>query len=189
MASDARFVNRILMDKYKGAFEGLNSLVDVGGGTGTLGKAIADAFPHMECTVFDLPHVVAGLQDTRNLKYVAGDMFEGVPAADAVLLKWMLHIWNDDECLKILKRCKEAISTGEEKRGKVMIIDIVLMENDETQLFFDMLLMATVNGRERRAEEWGKLFRAAGFSDYKITPILGIRSLIEVYPQPMLKGS
>ncbi|KAK8986965.1 hypothetical protein V6N11_055282 [Hibiscus sabdariffa] len=125
MASDARLVSSVLIDKCKGSFEGLDWLVDVGGGTGTLGKAIADAFPHLECTVFDLPHVVAGLQDNGNLKYVGGDMFECVPVADAVLLK---------------------------------------------------------TGRERREEEWAKLFFAAGFSNYKITPILGLRSLIEVFP-------
>ncbi|KAK8479145.1 hypothetical protein V6N11_055347 [Hibiscus sabdariffa] len=195
MASDARLVSSVLIDKCKGSFEGLDSLVDVGGGTGTLGKAIADAFPHLECTVFDLPHVVAGLQDSGNLKYVGGDMFEDVPVADAVLLKWILHDWNDDECLKILKRCKEAISKqgkGVMIKKKVMIIDMVVMDKEkvneetvnmiETQLFFDMLMMVLQTGRERREEEWSKLFLAAGFSNYKITPILGLRSLTEVFP-------
>ena len=55
-------------------------------------------------------------------------------------------------------------------------------ESYETQLFFDMLMMALVTGRERNEKEWAKLFQDAGFSDYKITPILGLRSLIEVYP-------
>ncbi|KAK8992066.1 hypothetical protein V6N11_044958 [Hibiscus sabdariffa] len=116
-----------------GAFEGLGSLVDVGGGTGTVAKAIADAFPHLNCTVLDLPHVVHGLQG------------EG---------------------------------------GKVMIVDIVVMDAEkvneensktfETQLFMDMTMnmMALLTGRERREEEWAKLFFAAGFSDYKIIPIL-----------------
>ncbi|GMI70067.1 N-acetylserotonin O-methyltransferase [Hibiscus trionum] len=195
MASDARLVSSVLMDKCKGSFEELDSLVDVGGGTGTLAKAIADAFPHLDCTVFDLPHVVAGLEDSGNLKYVGGNMFEDVPVADAVLLKWILHDWNDDECLKILKRCKEAISNQEKGvmiKKKVMIIDMVLMDDEkvneensktfETQLFMDMLMMAAVTGRQRREEEWGKLFCAAGFSGYKMFPILGLRSLIEVYP-------
>ena len=87
MASDDRLVTIVLIRECKEAFKGLNSLVDVGGGTGNMANAIADAFPLMECTVFDLPHVVAGLQGNGNLKYVGGDMFEAVPAADAVLLK------------------------------------------------------------------------------------------------------
>ncbi|XP_022764624.1 probable O-methyltransferase 3 [Durio zibethinus] len=189
MASDARLVTSVLIDKCKGAFKGLKSLVDVGGGTGTIAKAIAEAFPHLECTVFDLPHVVAGLEGRGNLKYVGGDMFDAVPASDADLLKWILHDWTDEECLTILKRCKEAISSHDKVRGKVIIIDMVLIENQkandasiETQLFFDMLMMVLLTGRERKEEEWAKLFFAAGFSDYKITPILGLRSLIEVYP-------
>ncbi|GMI70066.1 hypothetical protein like AT4G35150 [Hibiscus trionum] len=195
MASDARLVSSVLIDKCKGSFEGLDSLVDVGGGTGTLAKAIADAFPHLDCTIFDLPHVVAGQQDSGNLKYVGGDMFKDVPVADAVLLKWILHDWNDDECLKILKRCKEAISNQEKVvmiKKKVMTVDMVVMDKEkvndetmklmETQMFFDMLMMVLQTGRERREEEWAKLFFAAGFSNYKITTILGLRSLIEVYP-------
>ncbi|GMI80548.1 N-acetylserotonin O-methyltransferase [Hibiscus trionum] len=185
MASDAQVVNSILIDKYNGGFEGLNSLVDVGGGTGTLGKAVADAFPHMECTVFDLPHVVAGQLDNGNLKYVGGNMFEGVPAADAVLLKWIMHDWSDEECVKILKHSKQAISSG----GKVIIIDMVMMTNGkgkeelmETQLFIDMVMMVLMTGKERNEEEWAKLFSEAGFSGYKIIPILGLRSVIEVYP-------
>ncbi|KAL6141245.1 hypothetical protein ACLB2K_059535 [Fragaria x ananassa] len=188
MASDARLVTSVIVDECRGVFEGLDSLVDVGGGTGTVAKAIADAFPHIECTVLDLPHVVADLQGSKNLKYTGGDMFEAVPPADAVLLKWILHDWNDEECVKILERSKEAI-TSKDKKGKVIIIDM-MMENQkgdeesmETQLFFDMLMMALLTGKERNEKEWSKLFTDAGFGDYKITPILGLRSLIEVYPK------
>ena len=87
MASDARLVTSMLIKDCKGVFEGLNSLVDVGGGTGTVAKAIANAFPHLNCTVFDLPHVVAGLEGSKNLNYLGGDMFKGIPPADAILLK------------------------------------------------------------------------------------------------------
>ena len=87
MASDARFVSKLVIGNYKEVFMGLNSLVDVGGGTGTMAKAIADAFPHLKCTVLDLPHVVQGLEGTKNLVYVAGDIFESIPPTDAVLLK------------------------------------------------------------------------------------------------------
>ncbi|KAJ7948380.1 O-methyltransferase [Quillaja saponaria] len=184
MASDARLVTSVVIEKCKGVFKGMGSLVDVGGGTGTVAKAIGKAFPDLECTVFDLPHVVADLQDSEKLKFVGGDMFEAIPPADAILLKWILHDWSDEECLKILKKCREAITD----KGKVIIIDM-MMENKkgdeesvETQLFFDLLMMVLVTGKERNEKEWAKLIFSAGFSDYKITPILGLRSLIEVYP-------
>ena len=101
--------------------------------------------------------------------------------------QWILHDWNDEECVKILQKCKQAIPS-KEKGGKVIIIDM-MMENQkgdnegmETQLFFDMLMMILVTGRERNEKEWEKLFLDSGFSGYKITPILGLRSIIEVYP-------
>jgi hypothetical protein len=87
MASDSILVSKVVVSKCKGIFEGVNSLVDVGGGLGTMAKGIAEAFPHMDCTVLDLPHVVSDLQGSKNLKYVGGDMFEAVPPADAILLK------------------------------------------------------------------------------------------------------
>jgi len=69
-----------------------------------------------------------------------------------------------------------------------MIIDM-MMENQkgedesiETQIFFDMLMMILVTGQERKEKEWAKLFSDAGFSNFKITPILGLRSIIEVFP-------
>ncbi|XAR72586.1 hypothetical protein NMG60_11019278 [Bertholletia excelsa] len=187
MASDARLVTSVVIRDCKGCFEKLNSLVDVGGGTGVVAKSIANAYPHLKCTVLDLPHVVTGLEGSKNLNYVGGDMFEAIPPADAILLKWILHDWSDEESIKILKRCKEAIPS-KEKGGKVMIIDMMVEnkkeddESVETQLFFDMLMMILVTGKERTEKEWAKLFSEAGFSEYKITPILGLRSLIEVYP-------
>ncbi|KAJ9170888.1 hypothetical protein P3X46_018952 [Hevea brasiliensis] len=91
MASDARLVMHVLINECEGAFEGLKSLVDVGGGTGTMAKAIAKAFPQLDFIVFDLPHVVAGLQGTDNLKYVGGNMFEEIPPFDAILLTIILE--------------------------------------------------------------------------------------------------
>ncbi|XP_057450654.1 trans-resveratrol di-O-methyltransferase-like [Lotus japonicus] len=187
MASDTRLVSSAVMEKCKGVFKGLETLVDVGGGTGTFAKAIAKSFPQLECIVFDLPHVVSGLQGSENIKYVGGNMFEAIPATDSILLKWILHDWNDEECMKILKNCKEAISK-KGKRGKVIIIDVVIgnekgdSESIETKLFYDLEMMALLGGKERDEKEWAKLIFSVGFSNYKITPVLGLRSLIEVYP-------
>ncbi|CAN1152531.1 Probable O-methyltransferase 3 [Linum perenne] len=168
MASDARLVTKVLVNECRHVFEGLGSLVDVDGGTGTVAKVIAGGFPVMECTVLDLPHVVEGPENGGNLRFVGGDMFVEIPA-------WILHDWSDEEC-------------GREG-GKVIIIDMKVenqkANNDdkiEIQLFFDMLMMILVIGRERDEKEWAKLFVDAGFRDYKITPILGLRSIIEVYP-------
>ncbi|CAI0458436.1 unnamed protein product [Linum tenue] len=88
MARDSCMIAELVVKEGRSAFEGVGSLVDVAGGTGNMAKAVAKAFPGMSCTVLDLPHVVSGLEDGgNNVKYVAGDMFESIPAADAVLLK------------------------------------------------------------------------------------------------------
>lgn len=89
MASDSSLVIEVLVNdsKCKEVFKGLNSLVDVGGSTGIMAKAISEKFPNMKCTVLDLPHVVAGLQNDKNLNFLAGNMFDYIPPADAVLLK------------------------------------------------------------------------------------------------------
>ncbi|KAG8386837.1 hypothetical protein BUALT_Bualt03G0190600 [Buddleja alternifolia] len=188
MASDARLVTNILTKHCKHVFEGLKSMVDVGGGTGAIAKLIGDVFLEMKCIVLELPHVVVGLEGTNNLTFVGGDMFQSIPPADAIFMKWILHDWPDHECVKILEKCKEAIPS-KEKGGKVIIIDMVVddmfKEDDkatETQLFFDMLMMTLASGRERSEKEWAKLFFAAGFSSYKIIPMIGLRSLIEVLP-------
>ncbi|AES98920.1 orcinol O-methyltransferase [Medicago truncatula] len=188
MAKETRLVSDLLVEKCKGVFNEVESLVDVGGGTGTMAKTLAKSFPQMECIVFDLPHVVDGLLGSENLNYVGGDMFKEIPPTAAILLKWILHDWNDEECVKILKNCKDAISK-KGKEGKVVIFDKVfdsekgnINESVETQLFFDMFMMVVFAGKERNEKEWIKLISSAGFSDYKITPILGSTSMIEIYP-------
>ncbi|KAL0011186.1 hypothetical protein SO802_006294 [Lithocarpus litseifolius] len=186
MASDSGMMNLVVKD-CKLVFEGLDTLVDVGGGTGTCARIISEAFPHLKCTVLELPQVVANLPDNSNLNFVGGDMFQSIPSADAILLKLVLHALSDEECVKVLKKCREAIS-NKGKGGKVIIIDIVIDEKKDeheitsTKLYFDMLMMVMVTGRERHEKEWEKLFLEAGFSHYKIKPLFGLRSLIEVYP-------
>ncbi|KAM5588112.1 trans-resveratrol di-O-methyltransferase [Rosa sericea] len=185
MASDSGMMNLVIKD-CKPIFEGLSSLVDVGGGTGTVARILCEAFPNLKCTVLELPQVVANLPDSVNLKFIVGDMFNAIPPADAILLKLTLHDLSDEECLKVLNKGRKAIQDS--GQGKVIIIEIVINEekdehqSTETKLFFDMLMMVVVTGRERSEKEWEKLFLEAGFSKYKITPIFGLRSLIEVYP-------
>ncbi|CAN1809160.1 Probable O-methyltransferase 3 [Linum perenne] len=173
MGHDSSLLGKVLVVKCRGSFEGLNSVVDVGGNTGFIAAAIADAFPNIDCTVFDLPHVVSGIEGgcTRgNLKFVGGDMFEEIPSADIVLFK--------ASCVKILKQSKKAV-TKESGAGKVMIIDHVLGHKSWS---IDLLEMACLEGTIKTEQQWAKLFKDAGFSKYTITPLHGLRFLIEVYP-------
>ncbi|XP_028766546.1 isoflavone-7-O-methyltransferase 9-like [Neltuma alba] len=186
MASDSQMMNMALRD-CKSIFDKLETLVDVGGGTGTTCRIISERYPNLKCIVFDLPQVVESSSGSHNLTYVGGSMFESIPFADAVLLKWILHNWDDESSVKILNKCKEAISKKDEG-GKVIIIDAVLKEKEDdndmaqVKLLFDILMMSTLNGKERTEKEWNKLLVSAGFKHHKITPLFGFRSIIEAYP-------
>ncbi|KAL6838575.1 hypothetical protein ACP4OV_031631 [Aristida adscensionis] len=186
MVSDSSFVMDIVVNECGDVFRGVSSLVDVAGGLGGATQAIANAFPHVKCSVLDLPNVVADAPVSSNVKYVAGDMFESIPPANAIFLKWVLHDWGEPECVKILKNCRRAIPP-KEAGGKVIILDMVVgagssnPKHKETQVLFDLFIMF-INGIERDEQEWKKIIFEAGFSDYKIIPVLGVRSIIEVYP-------
>ncbi|XP_045795457.1 isoflavone-7-O-methyltransferase 9-like isoform X1 [Trifolium pratense] len=185
MASDSKMINLALKD-CDFVFEGLESIVDVGGGNGTTAKIICDKFPKLKCVVFDRPKVVENLSQSGNLTYVDGDMFTYVPKADAVLLKWILHDWTSKDCIRILKKCKEAV-TSDGKRGKVIVIDMVINEKKEDKQLTEIKLLMNVsisclNGKERTEKEWKKLFIEAGFQDYKISPCTELLSLIEIFP-------
>lgn len=215
MEYDSQLIRRLVTRGCPEVFEGLKSMVDVGGGAGIMAKAIMEAFPHITCTAFDLQQMVSNHQKISkdHLNFIEGDIFEAkIPPTDAILLQVymflvynflrlvkviyrilrdfgnqsVLHKWNDEESVRILKNCKDAIRGA--KGGKVIIIEAVLenlmedKESTETQLCGDVLMMASFTGRKRNEREWKSLFVAAGFSDYKITSFLGLRSLIEVYP-------
>ncbi|KAF5943829.1 hypothetical protein HYC85_017906 [Camellia sinensis] len=169
MASDSRIMGLVIRN-CEAVFVGLNSLVDVGGGTGIIAQIISEAFPSIKFIVFDLPHVVENLPEGKNLNYVEGDTFQSFPSANAIFFK------------------RSYSKQGRREGGKVIIIDIVVDgdkdEHDitETKLVCDIFMMVLATGRERSEKEWEKIFLEAGFSHYKITPNFGLRSLIEVYP-------
>ncbi|CAL4980394.1 unnamed protein product [Urochloa decumbens] len=203
MGSDSRLVAQVVLRECGGeVFGGAASLVDVGGGDGTMARAVKTAFPHVRCSVLELPHVVEGVRTAAGgvggddggaveVEFIAGDMMDSIPAADVVLLKYVLHDWSDEDCVRILRRCREAITTSANgPEGKVVIIDMVVggsassttKEALEAQLLMDMCMMVLATGKERDEETWSSIFMDAGFTRYKIRPVLGPRSVIEVYP-------
>ena len=87
MASDAKFLMNILLRDCGDVFQGIESLVDVGGGTGSAAIVISEAFPNVKCSVLELPHVVSTIKEKRDVDFIAGDMFDSIPPADAIFLK------------------------------------------------------------------------------------------------------
>ncbi|CAD6342277.1 unnamed protein product [Miscanthus lutarioriparius] len=186
LGSNSRLVLDFVVAQYGDVFDGISSLLDVGGGDGSTARTIAKAFSHVKCSVLDLPIVIADIQPGDGLvDYIAGDMFSSIPPTDAIVLKYVLHDWNDDDCVKILDQCKKAIRSCKPAGGKVIIIDTVvgspLKEMFEAQVTSDLLMMVIAGGKERDKQEWHKIFMESGFKDYKIRPVLGYLSIIELY--------
>jgi len=188
MAGQSKEKIENLVTSYPHIFDGSNSLVDVGGGTGTAAKIIADAFPSLKCTVFDLPHVIEEALESDSINFIAGDMFEMIPSADAILLSTVLHDWRDEDCVRILKRCKEAIDPKKEGT-KVIIMDIITdFENKntkatETDFLINIYMMCATGSKERNKQEWHDLIIGAGYSGYTIYPTrVGNNCVMELYP-------
>ncbi|KAH6763448.1 O-methyltransferase 1 [Perilla frutescens var. hirtella] len=87
------FFKRIL-DIYNG-FEGLNSLLDVGYGTGASSELIVSKYPSIKAINFDLPHIIQQATPHRGVEHVGGDMFIALPKADAIFMSWICHDWSD----------------------------------------------------------------------------------------------
>nr|CAB3465133.1 unnamed protein product [Digitaria exilis] len=87
MISDNSFIMDIVIKECGNVFQGLSSLIDVAGGLGGAAQSISEAFPHVVCSVLDLPRVVAKAPTSSGVQYIAGDMFESIPPANAIFLK------------------------------------------------------------------------------------------------------
>ncbi|XVF58040.1 hypothetical protein PTKIN_Ptkin07bG0030500 [Pterospermum kingtungense] len=183
----AKVVTRGILLGYEDGFSCIGSLVDVGGGIGSLISEIVKAYPHLKGVNVDLPHVVSTSPPYNGVSHVGGDMFAAIPNADAVIMKWILHDLGDEDCIKILRNCMKAIPR---ENGKVIIVDIVVKEDgkgpfDEMGFIFDLLMMAHCSGGKERTEaEWKKLLEEGSLSRYKIINIPALTSIIEAYPEP-----
>ncbi|OMO80032.1 O-methyltransferase, family 2 [Corchorus capsularis] len=187
MACDARWAVPAVIKGCPEVFDGVESLVDVGGGNGTALSILVKAFPWIRGINFDLPHVVDVATKIDGIEYVGGDMFDCVPNADAAFFMWVLHDWDDEECIRILKKCREAIP---KEKGKVIIVEAVLEEAnklddklDFVRLMLDMVMMAHTNkGKERTLKEWEYVLGEAGFTRINVKPIHAVQSVIEAFP-------
>ncbi|KAJ0053533.1 hypothetical protein Pint_02209 [Pistacia integerrima] len=87
MACTTKIISGAIISGYKDGFSSIGSLVDVGGGTGEF--EIVKSYPHIKGINFDLPHVMATAPEYEGVSHVAGGMFEAVPQADVVIMKYV----------------------------------------------------------------------------------------------------
>ncbi|KAL3738447.1 hypothetical protein ACJRO7_019911 [Eucalyptus globulus] len=150
------FMSKIF-DAYKG-FEGLSSPVDVGGGDGSILSKIVSKYPHIKAINFDLASIIE-----KSPSY--SDMFESIPKGDAIFIKWVLHMFDYEHCIKILKNCHNALPDG-----KVMLVGLVIPDAPEPNLaawslFQLYVFMWNMNpmGKERTEKEFETLAKEGRF--------------------------
>jgi hypothetical protein len=168
-------------------FSAFNHVVDVGGGQGLMLAAILRAHPHLRGTLFDQPDVVAGAKtvlmergviDRCNI--VGGSFFEAVPeGADAYLMRVVIHDWEDDEAIAILKVCRRAMP----KTAKLLLIERLIAPPNEmpSAKFSDLNMLVSPGGRERTREEFSNLLAKSAFELTLVFPA-GIHNVIEARP-------
>jgi len=151
-------------------FSSLRTICDIGGGHGHLICALLNAYPHLSGFVLDLPEVFndpghlwarkLGMED--RCTYVGGDMFKKVPPADAYSIKMILHDWNDEECIEILAKLRDTVTS---RIGRIFIIEHVVPGPNEPHFakLFDIHMMCWGTGRERTEGEYAGLMEAAGW--------------------------
>ena len=168
-------------------FSAFARVIDVGGGRGGFLAAILRAHPDVRGALYDLPRVVkeATLLDAPDLQArtsrLGGDFLQSVPALfDAYVLKRVLHDWDDDTCIAILRRCREGLPAS----GRVVAIDAVLRPANEPDpsKVSDLLMMILCPGRERTEAEFSAIFSAAGLRLTRVIPTPTPLSIVEGAP-------
>ena len=139
-------------------------VIDAGGGLGALAGLLAKAHPRLRLTVIDRPEVAARAVRERQpdrVDFRAADLFapwnvEG----DAVILARVLHDWDDDPALRLLRHARQALPSG----GRLFAIEMMLPEDGAAGSLCDLHLLAATGGRERTASQYAALFDRAGFA-------------------------
>ena len=166
-------------------FTGINTIIDLGGGHGGLITSILTRHPNLRGILFDAPVVVEGAKPkiaaspiADRCEVIGGDFFQSVPAGgDAIIMKWIIHDWNDDQSVAIMKNCHRALA----ENGKLILVEAVVPPGDEMHFakFIDLNMLVMTGGRERTEEEFRQLYESAGFRLTRVVPTESPFSVIE----------
>ncbi len=170
-------------------FSGIDVLVDIAGGHGMILASILREHPRMRGVLFDVEHVLAGNRLAEfgvkdRVELASGDFFIAVPpGGDAYIMKHIIHDWDDDKAIAILKNIRTALAG--KPNGKVILIETVLQPGNEPDLgkLIDLEMLLLPGGKERTADEFAALFTSAGFELTRIVPTQSPLSVIEARPR------
>jgi hypothetical protein len=167
-------------------WSGTETVVDVGGGNGTMLTSLLAQETHLRGVVFDLPHLRDDAQATIDATglgdrcaFEGGSFFERVPdGGDAYVLSQILHDWDDDDAARILEVCSAAVRP----ESQLVLGEVVLVPGDELDWgkFLDLHMLVLLGGRERSEDEWRRLLDRGGFTLVASNPAA---LLIEAVPK------
>lgn len=192
MAQGTRTTAEVLPGSYD--FSRHTTVVDIGGGNGTLIAAVLRAHPGLRGKLLDTEKGIAEAQETLAQAGVAdrcslhpGDFFAEVPAGgDVYMLKSVLHDWYDEECATILRNTRAVIPDD----GRLLMVERLLPDTVDpaapgAPLIYlaDLNMLTNVGGQERTRAEFAALCERTGFRLTDVTPLPpGEYNLIEAVP-------
>ena len=172
----------VLIESY--SFENFKKVVDVGGAEGQLLKTIKTHYPKIQAILFEMPHAIEQAQlkdDTNKLEFVSGDFFRFIePKSDCIILKYILHNWNDESCIQILKNCRNSIDDN----GTLLIMSM-LIEPNENQVFeksLDIVMQLLLGSKERTQTEFEALLEKSHFKLNQVIETHCPLKILEVVP-------
>jgi hypothetical protein len=156
-------------------WRGDETVVDVGGGNGSLLIELLKRQPGLRGIIFDLPETVRDENELGDrIEFVEGDFFESVPAGDVYILGTILHDWGDDPAAKILRTIRKAAA-----EARLLVLDAVVQPGNEPGggKWLDLLMLGLLGGKERNEAQWRELLAAGGFEAVRFH-----EALIEAVP-------
>jgi len=166
-------------------FSAVGTLADIAGGHGTLLAGILRANPAMRGLLFDQPQVIAGAPErlaaegvAERVELATGDFFAAVPTgADAYLMKYIIHDWDDERALAILANCRRAMPEG----ARLLLVETVIAEGNAPHFgkLLDLEMLLFTGGRERTEAEYRALLSRAGFRLTRVVPTRSPLSIVE----------
>jgi hypothetical protein len=169
-------------------FSGVRRLVDVGGGIGTLLATVLGRYPLAQGVLFDRPDVTDEARRTlaehgiaERCEVVGGDFFASLPEnGDAYLMSHIIHDFDDERCVTILRNCRRTIDPD----GRLLLVEMVIPPGDTPHRgkMLDMMMLVIPGGLERTEEEYGELLHRGGFRLTRVVPTQSESSVIEAVP-------
>lgn len=174
-----------ILDAYD--FSGSGRVVDIGGGQGKLLAAILKKYRSMKGVLFELPMAIEaakGLIDSdiaERTELVAGDFFNPFPFnGDAFVLKSVIHDWDNEPAIRILRNCRKSINEG----GKLVLIERIMPSSNEpsTAMVMDIVMLVNLGGRERTLAEYEGLLSSSDFKPDRVITTNSAMKIIEAIP-------